>query len=120
MADLKGRTLFITGASRGIGKAIGLRAQVVAFENGFERAHKDHKGYASRERWARIALAAYGAPVPMETPKPRDGAVIVGGAGGAAGGAAAAGFDLGGVLFITLIVGVALIAAVAYARMRTP
>jgi citronellol/citronellal dehydrogenase len=26
MADLKGRTLFITGASRGIGKAIGLRA----------------------------------------------------------------------------------------------
>src|SRR5580765_33377 len=26
MADLKGKTLFITGASRGIGKAIGLRA----------------------------------------------------------------------------------------------
>ncbi|HEY0558419.1 MAG TPA: SDR family NAD(P)-dependent oxidoreductase, partial [Thermoanaerobaculia bacterium] len=26
MADLKGRTLFITGASRGIGKAIALRA----------------------------------------------------------------------------------------------
>ena len=26
MADLKGKTLFITGASRGIGKAIALRA----------------------------------------------------------------------------------------------
>ena len=26
MADLKNKTLFITGASRGIGKAIGLRA----------------------------------------------------------------------------------------------
>src|SRR5580765_4070963 len=26
MADLKGKTIFITGASRGIGKAIGLRA----------------------------------------------------------------------------------------------
>ncbi|MEM8839726.1 MAG: SDR family NAD(P)-dependent oxidoreductase, partial [Pseudomonadota bacterium] len=26
MADLSGKTLFITGASRGIGKAIGLRA----------------------------------------------------------------------------------------------
>jgi len=26
VADLKGKTLFITGASRGIGKAIGLRA----------------------------------------------------------------------------------------------
>src|SRR5437667_9853456 len=26
MADLRGKTLFITGASRGIGKAIGLRA----------------------------------------------------------------------------------------------
>ncbi|HIM56185.1 MAG TPA: SDR family NAD(P)-dependent oxidoreductase, partial [Candidatus Latescibacteria bacterium] len=26
MPDLKGKTIFITGASRGIGKAIGLRA----------------------------------------------------------------------------------------------
>jgi hypothetical protein len=36
-----------------------LRAKVIAFEQSFERAHQDHKGYDSRLRFANIALAAF-------------------------------------------------------------
>jgi hypothetical protein len=53
-----------------------LREKVVAFELAFERASKDHKGYASRERWATIALQVYtpgsaqGAPDQAKVPAP--------------------------------------------------
>lgn len=53
-------------------RAAGLRNKVIAFELGFERAHKDFKHYDSRMKWAQIALAAYqAAPVvalPTATP----------------------------------------------------
>lgn len=39
--------------------AVGLEAKVKAFEQSFERAHKDYKHYDSRVKWAQRALAAY-------------------------------------------------------------
>jgi hypothetical protein len=39
--------------------AVGLREKVIAFELGFERAHKDHKHYDSRVTWAQRALDAH-------------------------------------------------------------
>lgn len=51
--------------------AVGLRNKVIAFENAFERAHKDYKYYDSRERWATIALAEYKPGDPAEVEKPK-------------------------------------------------
>lgn len=51
-------------------RAKGLAAKVKAFELGFERASKNHKHYASRERWAAIALEAFSAALKAEAAEP--------------------------------------------------
>lgn len=101
-------------------KATTLRAQVIAFELAFERASDKHKGYDSRERYARVALAAYGAPVPAETPKPRDAGGVIATTTATTTAAAAYGFDWGLVAFIGILTVVGSLAFVAYLRMRTP
>jgi len=74
--ELKGVEGTERGAVRKLKAATTLDDKVVAFEQGYLRAHKDYKHYDSRKRWARIAQDAFRAaalpaqpiPQPQEPP----------------------------------------------------
>ena len=56
MANLRGKTLFITGASRGIGKAIGWRAAVAACSACGDELRPWEVSFPGK--WGREALSA--------------------------------------------------------------
>ena len=63
--ELKGREKAAVAKTKA---AVGLNKKVIAFENAYERAGV--KAYASRQKWAGIALAAYQKMAPTPPAKP--------------------------------------------------